>query len=70
MERELSQREERPKGVVSILSVLPEREEAGDGEERFERSRSGAKEKGALMMDSPCAAREEGDMNGLKTWKG
>ena len=37
-------------GVVSILSILPEREEAGEGEERFERSRSRAKEKGYLIM--------------------
>jgi hypothetical protein len=57
-------------GVVSIFSILLEREEAGTGEERVERSRSCAKEEGDLMMDSPCAAREEGDMNGHKIWKG
>jgi hypothetical protein len=57
-------------GVVSILSILPERGEAGDGEERLERSRSSAKEKGDSMMDSPCGAVEEGGMNGHKTWKG
>jgi len=57
-------------GVVSIFSILPEREEVGDGEERFERSRSRAKEKGDLMMDSPCGTVEGAGINGHKTWKG
>ena len=56
--------------MVSILSILPEREEAGDGEGRFGRSRSRGKEKGDLMMDSPCGTVEEGGINGHKTWKG
>ena len=65
------QREERPMGgLVCILSILQERGEAGDGEERFERSGSSAKEKGYLMMGSPCGTVEEGGMNGHKTWKG
>jgi hypothetical protein len=65
MERGLSQREEGPMGVVSILPMLPEREEVGDGEERVERSSSRAEEKG-----SPCTEVEEGGMNGHRTWKG
>jgi hypothetical protein len=57
-------------GVVSIFSILLEREEAGTGEERVERSRSCVKEEGDLMMDSPCGAAGEGGIHGHKIWKG
>jgi hypothetical protein len=49
---------------------LSERKESGDGEKGLERSRSNAKEKGSLMMDSPCGAVGEGGMDGDKTSKG
>jgi len=69
MECALSEREERPTDVASILSILPDSKETEDGEERFEQSKSNGKEKGYLMMDSPCGTVEEGGMNGHKTRK-
>jgi len=46
MQRGPSQREEGPMRMVSILPMLSERAEVGDGEERVERSSRSAKEKG------------------------
>jgi site-specific recombinase XerD len=69
MQRGPSQREEEPMGRVSILPMVSERGEVGDGEQRVERSSSRAQEEGDCM-DSPCTVVTEGGMNGYKTWKG
>jgi hypothetical protein len=56
----LSGHKPRAMGAEGILSILPEGKESGDEEKGSEQSRSNAKEKGSLMMDSPYGAVGEG----------
>ena len=50
--------------------MLPEKEEGGAGKKVLEKSRRSAKEKGHLIMESPCGAVGEGGRDGHKTRRG